>query len=38
MMIRRCSNFSGLDENYFRIAVRCHADNEMLIKAIGEVL
>lgn len=38
IMIRRCANFSGLDETYFRIAVRRHEDNETLIKAIGEIL
>ena len=38
IMIRRCANFSGLDETYFRIAVRRREDNEKLIKAIGEVL
>ena len=38
IMVRRCANFSGLDETYFRIAVRRHKDNETLIKAIGEIL
>ena len=38
IMIRRCSNFSGLDDTYFRIAVRRREENEELIKAIGEVL
>ena len=38
IMIRRCANFSGLDDRYFRIAVRCRGDNEILIKAIGEIL
>jgi histidinol-phosphate/aromatic aminotransferase/cobyric acid decarboxylase-like protein len=38
VLIRRCANFSGLDETYFRIAVRRHEDNEELIKIIGEVL
>ena len=38
ILIRRCSNFSGLDESFFRIAVRCHEDNEKLIKAVGEIL
>ena len=38
ILIRRCANFSGLDETYFRIAVRRREENEALIKAIGEVL
>ena len=38
ILVRRCANFSGLDETYFRIAVRRHEDNEELIKIIGEVL
>ena len=38
ILIRRCANFSGLDETYFRIAVRKHEENEELIKIIGEVI
>lgn len=38
IMIRRCANFSGLDESFFRIAVRRHEDNEILVKTIGEIL
>lgn len=38
VMIRRCANFSGLDDSFFRIAVRRHEENEMLIEAIGEIL
>ena len=38
VLIRRCANFSGLDETYFRIAVRKHEENEELIKNIGEVI
>ncbi|MBR3125887.1 MAG: aminotransferase class I/II-fold pyridoxal phosphate-dependent enzyme, partial [Mogibacterium sp.] len=38
ILIRRCANFSGLDETYFRIAVREHKDNEELIKILGQVL
>lgn len=38
ILIRRCANFSGLDETCFRIAVRRREENEALIKAIGEVL
>ena len=38
IMVRRCANFSGLDETYFRIAVRRHEDNEDLIKAINSII
>ena len=38
IMIRRCSNFSGLDDTYYRIAVRRHEDNEELIRTLEEVL
>ncbi|MBR3199792.1 MAG: aminotransferase class I/II-fold pyridoxal phosphate-dependent enzyme [Mogibacterium sp.] len=38
ILIRRCANFSGLDETYFRIAVRQHKDNEELINILGKVL
>ncbi len=38
MLIRRCANFSGLDETYFRIAVRQHEDNKELINILGKVL
>ena len=38
VLIRRCANFSGLDETYFRIAVRKHEEKEELIKIIGEVI
>lgn len=38
ILIRRCANFSGLDDTYFRIAVRQHPDNEELVRAISEML
>ena len=38
ILIRRCANFSGLDETYFRIAVRRHEDNEELIKTLQQVV
>lgn len=38
ILIRRCSNFSGLDGTYFRIAVRAHADNEELIGTLRTIL
>ena len=38
ILIRRCANFSGLDETYFRIAVRQHKENEELINILSKVL
>lgn len=32
--IRKCSNFDGLDERYFRVAVRTEEENERLAEAI----
>jgi len=37
IMVRRCSNYHGLDERHIRIAVRRHEDNERLIKALEEI-
>ncbi|MGN0618372.1 MAG: pyridoxal phosphate-dependent aminotransferase [Ruminiclostridium sp.] len=36
--IRNCGNFEGLNENYFRIAVRNHEENLALISAVRRVL
>ena len=38
ILIRKCANFSGLSDTYFRIAVRQHKDNEELINVLGKVL
>jgi threonine-phosphate decarboxylase len=35
--IRNCSNYRGLDGGYFRIAVRTHAENQILINAIENI-
>lgn len=37
ILIRTCSNYIGLDEDYYRVAVKSHKDNIKLIKAIKEV-
>ena len=37
ILIRNCVNYSGLGDGYFRIAVRLHADNETLVKALEKV-
>jgi cobyric acid synthase CobQ/L-threonine-O-3-phosphate decarboxylase len=36
--IRACDNFQGLDQQYFRIAVRTHDENEALAEALRQVL
>ena len=38
ILIRRCANFNGLDDSYFRIAIRKHNDNKELINILGKVL
>lgn len=38
MMIRACANYRGLDDCYYRIAVKTHADNIRLIDALREVI
>ncbi|MCM1334635.1 MAG: aminotransferase class I/II-fold pyridoxal phosphate-dependent enzyme [Bacteroides sp.] len=35
ILIRSCENFKGLDERFFRVAVRRREENEALIRAIG---
>ncbi len=34
ILIRNCSNYSGLGDGYFRIAVKTHSENEALIRAM----
>ena len=38
ILLRSCGNYKGLDDTWFRIAVRTHAENERLILALKEVL
>lgn len=38
VLIRKCLDFNGLDETYYRIAVRSKEDNEKLIGLIREVI
>ena len=38
ILIRDCSNFSGLKKCFYRIAVKKHEDNVTLINAVKEVL
>lgn len=37
ILIRRCENFRGLDESWFRVAVRAIEENEKLLEALREV-
>ena len=38
ILIRDCSDYEGLGEGYYRIAVRERKDNEILIDALKEIL
>ncbi|MDW7675731.1 MAG: threonine-phosphate decarboxylase CobD [Bacillota bacterium] len=38
ILIRDCSNFSGLSEKYFRVAVKQHDDNCQLIATLKKIL
>lgn len=37
ILIRDCSNYQGLTEGYYRIAVKNHTENEQLIRVLSEV-
>ncbi len=37
ILIRQCGNYSGLDEKYFRIAVKTDEENKKLVKAFRKV-
>jgi len=37
ILIRSCSNYHGLDNTYYRIAVRTHGENQQLIAAIKHI-
>lgn len=36
ILIRDCSNYVGLSEGWYRIAVRTHKENQQLIEALGK--
>jgi threonine-phosphate decarboxylase len=38
ILVRDCSNFSGLNEHYIRIGLKTRGKNETLLRAISEVL
>lgn len=37
VLIRKCSNFNSLDDEYYRIAVKSREDNQKLIRLMDEV-
>ena len=37
ILIRQCGNYEGLDETYFRVAVRTEEENRILIEALRAV-
>ena len=38
IVIRDCSNYEGLDDRFFRVAVRSREENRRLLSALGEIL
>ncbi|HHV13676.1 MAG TPA: aminotransferase class I/II-fold pyridoxal phosphate-dependent enzyme [Clostridiales bacterium] len=38
ILIRDCSNYRGLEEGYYRIAVKKHEENVQLVKILGEAV
>lgn len=38
ILIRSCADYDGLDASFYRVCIRMHSENEMLINAIREVL
>ncbi len=38
ILIRSCSNYKGLGDNYYRIAVKTHKDNIKLINTIKDII
>ena len=38
LLIRSCENYNGLDEHYYRVAVKDHEENIILIEKMNEIL
>ncbi len=38
ILIRKCSNFNGLERGFYRIAIRSYKENSILIDAIGNII
>jgi threonine-phosphate decarboxylase len=37
ILVRDCSNFTGLDDNYLRVAVRSRKENKLLLREMGSI-
>jgi len=37
ILVRDCSNFTGLDESYIRVAVKSHRDNTILLEELSKL-
>lgn len=37
ILIRSCHNYRGLSDGYYRIAIKTHEQNKILIEALKEV-
>ncbi|MCR5600919.1 MAG: aminotransferase class I/II-fold pyridoxal phosphate-dependent enzyme [Ruminococcus sp.] len=38
ILVRSCADYSGLDDSFFRIAVRTHEENQQLINAVRRIM
>jgi putative threonine-phosphate decarboxylase len=38
IIVRDCSDFIGLDDTYFRVAVKTEAENKILVDTIHKIL
>lgn len=38
ILIRKCSNFNGLGEGFYRIAIRSYKENNILMESLGEYI
>jgi threonine-phosphate decarboxylase len=38
IIIRKCDSFEGLDDKFFRVAVRKYNENRRLVKELAEAL
>ena len=38
ILIRNASNFIGLDENYIRIAIKSHEENQLILEELNKLL
>ena len=37
ILIRDCSNYTGLSKGYYRVAVKEHEENQQLVRALKEI-